>query len=144
MSLISEIISKTQQMPIPLLLKERLRITPREKNVSDIEHEALLVKIEKLTASNKALMEVAELDPNQQADQLSDQEVDILKLIRKETVVSAREVCEAFNYNFARAEYLLAGLLENKYLVDSNLLGRHSFLLDSRGKAYLAELETSP
>lgn len=143
MRLLSELISKTQNVPIPALLKERLRIPRRNERESDLEREALLVKIEKLTASNKALMEVAELDPNQQVDQLSNQEIDILKLIHTETVVSAREISDAFDFNLARAEYLLSGLLENGYLVDSNLLGRHSYLLDSRSRTYLAELDSN-
>lgn len=140
MGLFAELIHKTQQVPLPVLLKERLKIPVRNKGDSELEREALLVRIEKLTASNKALMEVAELDADPNADKLTDQELEIVKMIGEETVVSAREISEAFGYNLARAEYLLSGLMENGYIVDSLMLGRHSYLLDSRSRAYLEEL----
>lgn len=140
MGLIADLKTKSHDFPLPGLLKERLKFNRGNKSDLESEREELLAKIEILTARNRALLKIAEMDPDQQEDQLSDPELGILRFIEKETEASAREVCEEFDCKLARAEYLLARLLEHSYLVDYRVLGRHSFLLDQRGRDYLASM----
>ena len=138
MGLMADLKNKSQDFPLPGLLKERLNFQRGPKTDLESEREQLLAKIEILTARNRALLKIAELDPDQQEDQLSEPELDILRFIAKETEASAREVAEVFECKLARAEYLLMRLLEDSYLVDYRMLGRHSFLVDKRGRDYLA------
>lgn len=138
MGLIADLKIKSHDFPLPGILKERLNFHRDNKTDLECEREQLLAKIEILTARNRALLKIAELDPDQQEDQVSEPEVEILRFIAKETEASAREVCEVFECKLARAEYLLMRLLENSYLVEYRILGRHSFLLDKRGRDYLA------
>ncbi len=137
MSWITDIASKTQEIPIPGVLKERLNFK-RRKHGGD-ERDELLVKIDILTARNNELMQVADLDAAQQENEISEEEVRILQKIANENVESAREIAEALNINLARAEYRLAQLQEHEYLVDFTTLNYHAYLLDHRGRDYLTE-----
>lgn len=137
MGFLTDIKARAQEIPIPELLKGKFPAALRKRNDADIEREELLVRIEVLTARCQELMEIADLNPDNDADDLTDQEVHILKYLADDFEVSGREVAEKFGYKLARAEYLLARMMENGYLVDSVLLGRHSYLLDNRGRQYL-------
>lgn len=137
MGLIADLKNKSQDIPLPGLLKEPLIFLRRNKTDLEREREELLTKIEILTARNRALAKIAEIDPDQQDDQLSEPELAILRFVAKQVEASAAEVSDALGCNPARAEYLLSRLLENDYLVDSQLLGRHSYLVDRRGRDYL-------
>lgn len=137
MGLLADIKTISQEIPLPALLQGKIRLPRRRRRDADVEREALLFRIEALTAKNQALLKLAELDTADLEDTLSDQEINILELLERTNEASAREVAEALGFSFARAEYLLAHLKENQYLVDSEMLGRHSYLLDDRGRESL-------
>lgn len=137
MGLLADIKSISREIPLPTQLKGKIKLPRRRRRDADIEREELLVRIEELTAKNQALLKVAELDATDLEDTLSDQENSILQLLEYSNEASAREVAEALDFSLARAEYLLAHLKDKQYLVDSELLGRHSYLLDERGRASL-------
>jgi biotin operon repressor len=137
MSWITDIAAKTQEIPIPGALKKRLNFKRRKHGGA--EQDELLVKIDILTARNNELMQVANLDAAQQANEISEEEVKILLKIANENVESAREISDELEITLARAEYRLAQLQEHGYLVDFTTLNYHAYLLDRRGRDYLEE-----
>ena len=137
MNWITNIAAKTQEIPIPGVLKERLNFKRRKHGGAD--QDELLVKIDILTARNNELMQVANLDAAQQENEIADEEVKILLKIANENVESAREISDALDINLARAEYRLTQLMEKGYLVDFTTLNYHAYLLDRRGRDYLEE-----
>lgn len=140
MGLLADLKNISQEIPLPALIKDKIQLPRRRRRDADVEREELLVRIEQLTAKNKALLQVAGLDSVEIENNLSAQAVGILHLLDRENEASAREVAESFDFNLARAEYLLAYLQENRYLADSTMLGRHSYLLDERGREYLRSI----
>ena len=139
MGWVADMVNKTQDLPLPEAWKTRLSHLQPQQNDAETEREALLVKIDILTAKNSELMQVANLDPAKQEGQLLEQEVAILHKIAKEIEFSAREIAEAFDINLPRAQYHLKRLLKHGYLVDFSTLGYHAYLLDRRGREYLLE-----
>lgn len=135
----ADIVHKTQELPLPGALKERLSYKSKAHFDSDAERDNLLVKINILTAKNNELMRIANLDPAQQESQLVEQEVDILLKISRESEACAREIAGAFDINLARAEFHLKRLVKHAYLVDFTTLNYHTYLLDRRGREYLQD-----
>jgi DNA-binding transcriptional ArsR family regulator len=139
MGWVASIVNRTQDLPLPKAWKTRLNHRQSQHASTEAERDALLVKIDILTAKNNELMQVANLDPVQQASQLLPQEVEILEKVATEIEFSAREIAEAFDINLPRAQYHLKRLLKHGYLVDFTALGYHAYLLDRRGREYLLE-----
>ena len=137
MGWIANLASKTQELPIPGALKDRLHLGRR--NLDDAERDKLLIKIDILTAKNTELMHVANLDTAQQENELSDEEAIILQTIARENVDSEREIADALDISLARAEYRLTRLLQKGYLVDFDTLNYHAHVLDKRGRDYLVD-----
>lgn len=137
MSWIANLANKTQQIPMPGMLKERLNFNRRTHDGT--EQDELLVKIDILTAENSELMQVANLDAAQQENEISEEETKILLIIANENVESAREIAEALDISLARAKYRLMQLRVRRYLVDFTTLNYHAYLLDRRGRDYLTE-----
>ena len=136
MGRLANIVHKTQNLPLPGALKERLGYKTAADFNAEEERDDLLVKIDILTAKNNELMRIADLDPVDQDDQPDEQEVKILQKIARENESCAREIAGAFDINLARAEYHLSRLLEHAYLVDFTALSYHTYLLDRRGREY--------
>jgi hypothetical protein len=137
MGWITNLANKTQELPIPGALKERLHFGRR--SLDDAERDELLIKIDILTAKNSELMHVADLDTDQQENQLSDEEATILQTIARENVESEHEISDALDISLARAEYRMTRLLQKGYLVDFVTLNYHAHVLDNRGRDYVAE-----
>ena len=137
MGLIADLRNKSEDLPLPILLKQRFSFFSRSRSDLEREREELLARIEILTARNEALLKIAELDPHDLADELTDPELEILEFVANQMEASAGEVCDALECKPARAEYLLTRLLEKDFLVDSQLLGRHSYVANKRGRDYL-------
>ena len=137
MGWIANLASKTQGLPISGVLRDRLHIGRR--SLDDAERDELLIKIDILTAKNTELMHVADLDANQQENQLSDEEATILQTIARENVESEHEISDALDISLARAEYRMTRLLQKGYLVDLVTLNYHAHVLDNRGRDYLTE-----
>jgi DNA-binding CsgD family transcriptional regulator len=137
MGWISEIAHKTRTLPIPGALTDRLHLKRHTHGAA--ERDELLVKIDILTAKNNELKQIAHLDTAQQKNQVSKEEIEILRRIAEENVASAHEIADALDISLARAEYRLTQLLDHGYVVDNATLNYHAFLLDRRGREYLVE-----
>jgi len=137
MGWIANLASKTQELPIPGALRDRLHL--HRRSLDDAERDKLLIKIDILTARNNELMHVADLDADQQENQLSDEEAMILQAIARENVESEHEIADALDISLARAEYRMTRLLQKGYLVDFATLNYHAHVLDKRGRDYLVD-----
>lgn len=137
MGWISEIVHKTQTLPSPGALIDRLHFKRHTHGAA--ERDELLVKIDILTARNSELKQIAHLDTAQKENQVSEEEVKILRRIADENVASAHEIADALDISLARAEYRLTQLLDNGFVVENATLNYHAFLLDRRGREYLVE-----
>ena len=137
MGWIANLANKTQELHIPGALRDRLHIGRR--SLDDAERDELLIKIDILTAKNSELMHVANLDSDQQENQLSDEEAMILQTIARENVESEREIADVLDISLARAEYRMTRLLQKGYLVDFDTLNYHAHVLDRRGRDYLLD-----
>jgi len=136
MSWLAEIAKKTQDIPIPTVLRDRLNRKPRK--YTDAERDELLVKIEILTARNDKLQDVANIETTQQLNGLAEEEVNILKILADEDEASAHQIAQAFDFSLARAQYHLTRLSEMQYLVSNTALERKAYFLDQRAREYLA------
>ena len=136
MSWLEDIAKKTQNMPIANLLSDRL--SRKSSKYTDAERDELLVKIEILSARNDKSQDAANVDTTQQEGQLSEEEINILKTLAYEEEASSHQIAKAFNFSLARAQYHLTRLAELGYLVSSTTLERQAYLLDQRGREYLA------
>ena len=137
MGWIANLADKTQELPIPGAIRDRLHFGRR--GLDDAARDELLIKIDILTAKNNELMHVANLDTAQQENQLSDEEAMILQTIARENVDSEHEIADALDISLARAEYRMTRLLQKGYLVDFLTLDYHAYVLDSRGRDYLVD-----
>jgi predicted HTH transcriptional regulator len=137
MGWISEIAHKTQTLQIPGALTDRLHFKRHTHGAA--ERDELLVKIDILTAKNNELNQIAHLDTAQQKNEVSEEEIKILRRIAEENVASAHEIADALDISLARAEYRLTQLLDHGYVIDNSTLNYHAFLLDRRGREYLVE-----
>ena len=136
MNWLNNLAKNTQGSPISGILSARLHGKPRK--YSDEERDQLLVKIDILTARNNTLLNVANIDEIQQEGQISDDEVNILKILAVEDEASAHQIAQAFDLSLARAQYHLTRLSEMQFLVSNTAMGRQAYLLDQRGRNYLA------
>ena len=136
MSWLNDIARKTQDIPIAGVLRGRMIRKP-QKN-TNTERDELLVKIEILTARNDKLQDVANIEATQQVNGLAEEEVGILKVLANEDEASAYQIARAFDFSLARAQYHLTRLAELQYVVSITALERRAYLLDQRGREYLA------
>ena len=136
MSWLADIAKKTQDIPIPSMLSDRL--SRKTSKYTDAERDDLLVKIEILTARNSQLKDAANVESTQQEGQLAEEEIAILKTLAVEDEASAHQVAKAFNFSLARAHYHLKRLAELEYLASNTALERQAYFLDQRGREYLA------
>lgn len=136
MSWLTDIAKKTQDIPIANAISSRLN--QKLSRFSDAERDELLVKIEILSARNDKLQDVANIEATQQVNGLAEEEVDILRILAGEDEASAYQVARAFDFSLARAQYHLTRLAELRYVVSVTALERQSYLLDRRGREYLA------
>jgi ATP/maltotriose-dependent transcriptional regulator MalT len=137
MGWISRITNKQWELPLSGTLKDRLSFGRRR--LGNEERDELLVKIDILTSKNNELLQIAEIDPAQSENQLSDEEAMILKCVARENVESEREIADELDINLARAKYRMARLLQKGYLVDYVTLNYHAYVLDRRGRDYLVD-----
>lgn len=136
MNWLNDLAKKTQANPFAGFMSGRLHGKPRK--YSDEERDELLVKIDILTARNNSLLNVANIDETQQEGQIFDDEINILKILAAEDEASAYQIAQAFDFSLARAQYHLTRLSEMQFLVSNTALGRQAYLLDQRGREYLA------
>ena len=136
MSWLTDIAKKTQDMPIPSLLSGLGNRKPQK--YIDAERDELLVKIEILTARNDKLEDVANIKATQHVNGLAEEEVTILKILASEDEASAHQIARAFEFSLARAQYHLMRLAELQYVVSITTMERQTYLLDQRGREYLA------
>jgi Fic family protein len=136
MSWLSHIVKKTQDMPIANVLGGLGNRKPQK--YTDAERDELLVKIEILTARNDKLQDVANITATQQVNGLAEEEVSILKVLASEDEASAHQIARAFEFSLARAQYHLTRLAELQYVVSITAMERRAYLLDQRGREYLA------
>ena len=136
MSWLSDIAKKTHDMPIASVLSGLGNRKPQK--YTDAERDELLVKIEILTARNDKLQDVTNIKTTQQVNGLAEEEVSILKILASEDEASAHQIAQAFEFSLARAQYHLMRLAELQYVVSITALERRAYLLDQRGREYLA------
>jgi len=136
MTWLAELAKKTQGIPIAAALSDRLhRKSPK---YSEKERDELLVKIEILTAHNSKLKNGSDANSAPMDNQLSEEEISILETLAAEDEGTAHQVARAFDFSLARAQYHLKRLAEMKYLVSNTALERKTYMLDQRGREYMA------
>lgn len=138
MGLIADLKNKSQDIPLPGLLKERLEILKRIEKIPDSERDGLLAKLEILTASDSKLSQIIDINADKPSEPPSESELEVLSFVATQMESSAREVADALGCDLATAEDRLTQLVKKDCLVDSQLLGRHSYLANQRGRDYIA------
>jgi hypothetical protein len=136
MTWLAELAKKTQDIPIAGALSDRLQ--RKSSKYSEKERDDLLVKIEILTARNTRLQSGSDTGSVPLDNQLSEEEICILKTLDAENEGTAHQVAQAFDFSLARAQYHLTRLAEMQYLVSNTALERTAYMLDKRGREYLA------
>ncbi len=140
MGWIADLISKSQEIPISGVLKERLDYTQQKYDDLEAEKNALAEQVEQLSVENADLRAAIRPSADAQPDyEITDEISQILQQVNRLEDPLAEDIARSMQLAPARAEYHLKNLLEHGYLRDMWYDPGQHFRLSQRGREYLIE-----